>query len=912
MAGTPIENRSHTMKSLFRATFLTALMAAPAFASADFSFEPAAPKAGETVRFTDRASVGPIPKNRWHWDFGDGSQSTEPNPTHVYTKAGNYLVYFSVWYANPASPEPQVARKVVTVTSQAEPLQAAFDVSRNPTVRERVTFVDRSSGDPTSWQWNFGDGSTSTTQLATHVYSQPGTYSVTLKVTRSEPRGESTVTKNIVVAAAAARVFISAPPRGMIQPAGVATAFDSFSITNFGDAAATVNIQQSGNFFVIGKTTATLEAKSRETIFLRALAQPAGAYEGSVTVSGPAGSVTLPIRLLSAVPPSGSVVPQPLRSRVEISGPAGENPSGVVVFRNNGTATLQGVAISDSPWIVPQTGVISIPPRETGVIRFTIDRSRRPDAGETRGALSGKLSLIYLRGASGKHTIDGNSTTPSGSSSITLVDAVKPPTSASAPPPLAAGETAIFIPGITARDGALGDIHIASSADPTSNVKFFFISSDASNVATITPPPAGSGLSLVGVASTVFAAPSAIGGVQIRAANLDRIDVGALLYATSENGNFGTALPVFRFTASSSPSAQQTLTGIRKDASNQTNVHLQEVSGTAAQVTVTRHDARGIPLGTALSQNVPSFGFVELRDFATAETAMIRISSTGGKILAAASVVDNTTRDLGAIVDTTVAQTASSYFLPVLPPFQSSAPTQTDVVITNPQVSGSLAVTVRLDAPSVSRRRGARSMNLVAAEKSFAVAPLETITIADVMTQLDQPSTSSGVVTISSTAPFVASSRTTARPPFGFTLATDLPLLTSSKGLLPQATKRFAGIDAASATSIAEKSSGTFRTSLALAETSNASATVRLTLRYTFSAGLAAGTTASTRDFQVDAKRILMIEDLASAVIGPDRDSYGDLRDMQLEVTNVGSGGRVVPIVRTVDVQSGDGLTRID
>lgn len=900
------------MKRLSTAFFLMALAALPASASADFSFEPAAPKAGDTVKFTDRASVGPIPKNRWQWDFGDGSKSTEPNPIHIFTKPGSYLVQFSVWYANPSSPDPQIARKVITVAPQAEPLQAAFEVSRNPTVRERVTFIDRSTGEPTAWQWDFGDGAKASTQHAAHVYSQPGTYPVTLKVSRSDPRGESTVTRNVVVTTTPSRVFISGAPRGMIQPAGVASAFDSFSITNLGEAAVTLLISQNGNFFTLAKTAVTLEPKSQETVFLRALAQPAGAYEGSVVVSGPAGSVGLPIRLLSAVPPAGSVIPQPLRSRIEIAAPPGENPAGVIAFRNNGTATLQGVAVSDSPWIIPQSGLISIAPREIGAIRFTIDRSKRPDAGETRGALSGKLSSIYLRGASGKHTIDENSTTPSGSSSITLVDAVKPPTNAATPPPLAPGETAIFIPGITARDGALGDIHLASASDPTSNLKLYFVSSEASNVATITPPTTNSGVSLVGVASTVFAAPSAIGGVQIRGANLDKLDVGALLYATTENGNFGTALPVFRFSTATSPSALQTLTGIRKDASNQTNLHLQEVSGAAAQVVVSRLDARGNLLGSASTQSVPAFGFVELRDFATTETAMIRISATGGRVLAAASVVDNASKDAGAVVDSTIAQTASSYFLPVLPPFQPAAPTQTDITISNPQTSGSLVVAVRLDSPSLSRKRGARTSSVASIQKTFTVAPLETITISDVMTQLDQPSTASGLITISSTAAFVASSRTTARPPFGLTIGTDLPLLTPSHGIGPQAAKRFAGIDAASASSIAEKSSGAFRTSIALAETANAPTTVRLTLRYTFSAGLAAGTTASTRDFQVDAKNILLIDDVASAVIGADRNGYGDLRDMQLEVTNVGANGRVVPIIRVVDVQSGDALTRID
>jgi len=45
-----------------------------------------------------------------------------------------------------------------------------------------VTFTDLSSGAPTSWEWDFGDGATSTAQNPTHDYSLPGSYAVALTV----------------------------------------------------------------------------------------------------------------------------------------------------------------------------------------------------------------------------------------------------------------------------------------------------------------------------------------------------------------------------------------------------------------------------------------------------------------------------------------------------------------------------------------------------------------------------------------------------------------------------------------------------------------------------------------------------------------------------------------------------------
>ena len=43
-----------------------------------------------------------------------------------------------------------------------------------------VTFTDISTNDPTSWVWNFGDGDTSSEQHPNHLYTEQGTYTVSL------------------------------------------------------------------------------------------------------------------------------------------------------------------------------------------------------------------------------------------------------------------------------------------------------------------------------------------------------------------------------------------------------------------------------------------------------------------------------------------------------------------------------------------------------------------------------------------------------------------------------------------------------------------------------------------------------------------------------------------------------------
>jgi PKD repeat protein len=48
-----------------------------------------------------------------------------------------------------------------------------------------VSFTDTSTGGPTSWLWDFGDGTTSTQQSPSHTYATPGSYTVSLRATNA-------------------------------------------------------------------------------------------------------------------------------------------------------------------------------------------------------------------------------------------------------------------------------------------------------------------------------------------------------------------------------------------------------------------------------------------------------------------------------------------------------------------------------------------------------------------------------------------------------------------------------------------------------------------------------------------------------------------------------------------------------
>jgi PKD repeat protein len=78
---------------------------------------------------------------------------------------------------------------------------AAFTASPvSGTVPVSTTFIDRSTGVPTSWLWDFGDGETSTASRPVHAYIAAGTYSVTLTVTNAEGSASTTQTDLVTVA----------------------------------------------------------------------------------------------------------------------------------------------------------------------------------------------------------------------------------------------------------------------------------------------------------------------------------------------------------------------------------------------------------------------------------------------------------------------------------------------------------------------------------------------------------------------------------------------------------------------------------------------------------------------------------------------------------------------------------------
>ena len=232
--------------------------------TADFTGSPTNGAIPLGVNFT-AVTTGPI--TSYNWDFGDGNTSTAANPSHTYTAVGTYNVTLTV--IGPGGMDTEF--KGGYITTVEPPPVAAFNGSPlTGNIPLTVVFQDQSTNMVTSWLWDFGDGSFSTLPDPVKIYSNLGTYTVSLTVTG--PGGMDThVEPAYVTATTPAPVadFMATPTMG-VRPLTVA----------FTDLTAGMVTSWSWDFGDGGTSTA------QNPMYTYA---NAGTYDVSLTATGPGG-----------------------------------------------------------------------------------------------------------------------------------------------------------------------------------------------------------------------------------------------------------------------------------------------------------------------------------------------------------------------------------------------------------------------------------------------------------------------------------------------------------------------------------------------------------------------------------------------------------------------------------------------
>jgi PKD repeat protein len=187
--------------------------------TADFSATPAGGLKPLTVDFTDNStSYDGI--TVWDWDFGDGDNSGEQSPTHVYTTEGIYTVSLTVYEADGDS---DTVTKVDYINVTRENPPPVSDPNGPYTGTEGVAITFNASGSYDSdgsiasyaWDFGFGDGNTGTGESPAYTYAQNGTYNVTLVVTDNEGATDTSTTTATIADTEPTADFSATPASGL-------------------------------------------------------------------------------------------------------------------------------------------------------------------------------------------------------------------------------------------------------------------------------------------------------------------------------------------------------------------------------------------------------------------------------------------------------------------------------------------------------------------------------------------------------------------------------------------------------------------------------------------------------------------------------------------------------------------------
>jgi PKD repeat protein len=189
--------------------------------SAAFTFSPQSPYAGQSVQF-DGSSTTPghwvndcgdsgTDTTTYSWDFGDSAAASDVQPSHAYAVAGTYTVTLTATStAGSSTVSHDVTVSPCAVVHNA-PVAAFAYSPASPQAGDSIQFDAGASApgtwsdgcaasgtDPTTYTWDFGDGSIGSGITATHAYAAAGTYQAVLTVTSTG--GSPTASKAVTVA----------------------------------------------------------------------------------------------------------------------------------------------------------------------------------------------------------------------------------------------------------------------------------------------------------------------------------------------------------------------------------------------------------------------------------------------------------------------------------------------------------------------------------------------------------------------------------------------------------------------------------------------------------------------------------------------------------------------------------------
>jgi alpha-tubulin suppressor-like RCC1 family protein len=148
----------------------------------------------ESISFYGVATGGTQPY-QFEWDFGDGTRSSEQNPTRIFDSEGQFTIELKVTDSNGAQATESIQVIVNEVITDTEPLASITSPAGNITINSEDSVVFNgvvTSGDaPFTYHWSFGDGTEANTpNPGSHAYTNLSnslkTFTVTFIVTDND------------------------------------------------------------------------------------------------------------------------------------------------------------------------------------------------------------------------------------------------------------------------------------------------------------------------------------------------------------------------------------------------------------------------------------------------------------------------------------------------------------------------------------------------------------------------------------------------------------------------------------------------------------------------------------------------------------------------------------------------------
>ncbi len=140
---------------------------------------------GNATTFANTSTISSGTITTWAWDFNnDGvTDNTTGNPSYTFATAGTFNVSLSATSnygctATTTTPVVVFGLPSAAFTTQNNCFQTASQFTNSSTAPTGA-FI-------TQYSWDFGDGTTSTLQQPTHVYTTPAAYQVRLEVTTNQ------------------------------------------------------------------------------------------------------------------------------------------------------------------------------------------------------------------------------------------------------------------------------------------------------------------------------------------------------------------------------------------------------------------------------------------------------------------------------------------------------------------------------------------------------------------------------------------------------------------------------------------------------------------------------------------------------------------------------------------------------